>query len=39
MADAALSVLNALGARVSDVLFFTDIVVAMSWVLNTRKRL
>jgi hypothetical protein len=39
MADAALSVRNALGDRVSDVLFYTDSVVAMCWVLNTRKRL
>jgi len=36
MADAALNVRKALGDRVSDVLFFTDSVVAMCWVLNAK---
>jgi len=39
MADAALNVRSALGERVCDVFFYTDSVVAMCWVLNTRKRL
>ena len=38
-AEAALLVRKALGDRVEDVFFFTDSVVAMCWVLNTRKRL
>lgn len=39
MADSALAVANALGDRVCEVRYFTDSVVAMCWVLNTRKRL
>ena len=39
MAEAALTVTNALGDRVEEVRYFTDSTVAMCWVLNSKKRL